>query len=209
MSDGSRLPGRRGRLALAVILAAAAGSIYAGSRVATGDASSPNAVVPLRHAALPPTLREAIARAAKADGVDPSSVVKAAPAGAGAETFAALVGAGADGNPRISFFHGFGMTQFQPPGHLFLRGAEMAFSEGYSGPQHDPVRVGIVGATRASVEHVTIELVDGRVIEAPLVAVRGVQLFAYAGDTPDAFPAVVKAYGRDGALVQTHEIPRP
>jgi hypothetical protein len=209
MSERLRLRGRRVPLALAVVLAAAAGSIYAGGRVATGDASPPNAVVPLRHAILPPTLRDAIARAAKADGVDPASVVEAAPAGAGAETFAALVGAGADGNARVSFFHGFGMTQFQPPGHLFLRGSAMAFSEGYSGPQHDPVRVGIVGAARASVEHVTIELVDGRVIDTPLAAVKGVQLFAYASDTRDAFPAVVKAYGHDGTLVQTHEIPRP
>src|SRR5690349_15360298 len=102
MSERLRLPGRRGRFVLAVILTAAAGSIYAGSRVASGDASPPNAVVPLRHATVPPTLREAIARAAKADGVDPSSVVEAAAAGAGAETFAAFVGAGADGNPRVS-----------------------------------------------------------------------------------------------------------
>ena|SRR5438067_6106481 len=197
------------RISLAVLLAAAAGGAYVSTRVGAGDASPPRAAVPLRGAALPPALRDAIARAAKAEGVDPGSVVEAAATGAGGDTMAALVGAGADANARVSFFHGFGMTQFQPPGRLFRPGAEMAFSEAYSGRQHEPARVGIVGAVRASVQRVTIELVGGRLIETSLVPNRGLLFFAYVGDTPDTFPAVVRAYDRSGSLVQTHEIPRP
>lgn len=85
----------------------------------------------------------------------------------------------------------------------------MAFSEGYSGPQHEPVRVGIVGAVRAVVQRVTIELADGQIVETPLAANRGLRFFAYVGGTPDTFPRAVHAYDRSGSLVQTHEIVRP
>jgi hypothetical protein len=209
MSERQKLPRVRGRLVVSLLLVAAAGGAYVTARVGVGGASAPRAATPLREGALPPALRDAIVRAARADGVDPGTVVEAAVTGTGDATMAALVGAGADGAVRVSFFHGFGMTQFQPPGRLFRRGADMAFSEGYSGPQHEPVRVGIVGAVRPSVERITIDLADGRALEAPLVASRGLQFFAYAGGTPDAFPVSVHAYDRSGSLVQTHEIPRP
>ena len=129
--------------------------------------------------------------------------------GAGDTSRTALVGKDRSGVVRVSFLQGFGMTFFQPLDHLFHPGEPLAFSEGFSGPQHEPVRIGVVGAARASVDRVTIELADGSVIDAPLATSSGLSFFAYAGESPADFPTVVRAYGHNGVLLQTHEIPTP
>jgi hypothetical protein len=173
-----------------------------------GAASAPPVAASTASRDLPPGLGAAIVRAAREDGVDPATVAAAASAGPEDSSVAALVGKGFDGGVRVSFFHRFGMTAFQPPGHLFANGDQLAFSEGYSGPQHAPVRVVVAGAARPAVTRVAIELADGRVVDAPLTRQAGLAFFAYAGNSPADFPKTVRGYAH-GALVQTHEIPTP
>jgi hypothetical protein len=197
------------RIVLGLLLGASAAAALAVFHTASTGASAPPAVVSLREAQLPPNLVDAIRSAARADGVDPDSVVEVGGIGSGSTRRSVLVGEDANGLPRVSFFQGFGMTLFQPARHLFETGDPVAFSEGYSGPEHEPVRVGVVGAARESVDRVAIELGDGRVVDAPLATSHGLRFFAYAGDLPADFPTVVRAYGRSGALLQTHEIPQP
>jgi hypothetical protein len=211
MSDSrrsSRLHGvkRRVQVSFAAALVVSAGVLIVVLRPGSGGASASPVAAPLAARGLPLGLGDAILRGAREDGVDPASVVAAATAGGG--SVAALVGNGLDGGVRVSFFHEFGMTTFQPPGHLFANGDQLAFSEGYSGPQHEPVRVVVAGAARPAVTRVAIELADGRVVDAPLTRHAGLSFFAYAGSSPADFPRTIRGYAR-GVLVQTHEVPSP
>jgi hypothetical protein len=162
--------------------------------------------VPIGKAQLPPNLKDFIRSGAKQDGVDPNSVVEVASTDGGTGR-AALVGLGADKQPRVSFFQGFGMTFFQPLGHLFAHGEPLAYSEGFLGPKGAPNQVGIVGAARQRVDHVTIELASGRVIDAPLASSHGLGFFAYTGSAAADFPKTVRAYDASGNVIQTHEVP--
>jgi len=209
MTARSRLTSPLARTVLVLLLGASAAVAVVLFHARSTSAFVPPAVVPLSKADLPLSIRAAIRAGASADGVDPDSVVEVGGIGAGDTSRAALVGKDRSGLARISFLQGFGMTFFQPPGRLFQQGEPMAFSEGFSGPQHEPVRIGVVGAARANVDRVTIEVADGSVIDAPLARNNGLSFFAYAGESPAAFPTVVRAYGHDGMLLQTHEIPRP
>jgi len=209
MKDRSLLTSPIARTALVLLLGAAGAGAVALFHARSTNASARPAVVALSKAELPPSMQAAIRAGASADGVDPDSVVEVGGLGAGDTSRAALVGKDRSGVVRVSFLQGFGMTLFQPLGHLFQPGQPLAFSEGFSGPQHEPVRIGVVGAARASVDRVTIELADASVIDAPLATSSGLSFFAYADDSPADFPTVVRAYGRSGVLLQTHEIPRP
>jgi hypothetical protein len=177
-------------------------------RASSGQAIAAPTVVPIGNAQLPPNLNDFIRAGAQEDGVDPNSVVEVASTEAG-DMRAALVGVGSDRQPRVSFFQGFGMTFFQPLGHLFAHGDPLAYSEGFVGPQGAPSEVGIVGAAQARVVHVTIELASGRVITAALASSHGLAFFAYTGSAAEDFPKTVRAYDASGSVVQTHEVPTP
>ncbi|HEX6700600.1 MAG TPA: hypothetical protein VF101_07700 [Gaiellaceae bacterium] len=192
---------------MGALLAVVAGLVLAVARPGSGGASASLVGDHANGGGLPPERRDAILRGAREDGVDPATVVAAATAGPEGAAVAALVGTGFDGRVRVSFFHGFGMTAFQPPGHLFARGEQLALSEGYSGPQHEPVRVVVVGAARPTVSRVEIELADGRTVDAALNRRAGFGFFAYVGASPTEFPTFVRAFA-GGVLVQTHEIPK-
>jgi hypothetical protein len=209
ITKGGRMAVTRNRIALALLLAAASASalvFFFLFQTSSGRAVAPPTVVPIGKSQLPPNIRDFIRAGAQKDGVDPNSVDEIVSAEAGA-TRAALVGTGADGQPRVSFFQGFGMTFFQPLGHLFAHGEPLAYSEGFVGPRGAPTQVGIVGAAKARVDHVTIELASGRVVDAPLASSHGLGFFAYTGDTAADFPKVARAYDASGNVVATHEVP--
>jgi hypothetical protein len=206
---GARTSAARRRVAYGLVLAVSVGLAAIILPTSSGRATARPAVIPLAKAELPPQLRDQIRSQAKADGVDPDSIVEVGAFGSGRTGRAALVGKGSDGGACVSFFQGFGMTFFQPPGRLFHHGEQVAFSEGFSGPQNQFSRVGVVGAARPSVDRIDVELGDGTIVDAPLVASNGLLFFAYAGDAPSAFPKVVRAYRADGSLLLAHEIPQP
>jgi hypothetical protein len=197
----------RYRIGAVVVLAAAAVVAATFFRASPGHATAAPTVVPLAKSRLSMQASDFIRGRAIKDGVDPDSLVEVG-AFQGGTTRAAIVGRGiADRVPYVSFYQGFGMTYFQSPAHLFPRGEQMTYSEGYSGPKDATERVGIVGATRPSVDHVTIEVGDGRVLEARLASSSGMRFFAYTGNSPADFPKTVRAYDASGKLVATHEVP--
>jgi hypothetical protein len=177
------------------------------SHSSSSEAAPVPRVLALADSELPFQAQKAIRRCADGDGVNPRSVVEVGGFGSGTAQPAALVGSTADGSASVSFFQGFGLTCFQAPAQLFRGGDPVALNEGFVGPQRQPTQVGVVGAAKESVDHVTIELGDGDVIEAPLVSTRGLRFFAYAGESADRFPRLVRAYDAVGNLLLEHEIP--
>lgn len=206
---GANMAGRRKQIAFGVFVTAAASLAAVLFHTSLGGAARTLDVVPLAKSELPAQAKGAISAGALADGVDPATIDEVGGFGTGTSRRAALVGRSSDGLPRVSFFQGFGMTFFQSPARLFARGEEVAFSEGFVGPQYNPTAVRVVGATKASVDRLAIELADGTVIDAPLVSTSGLRFFAYTGESPGRFPKVVRAYDDNGALRVEHEIPEP
>lgn len=208
VGKGAGMTGRRKRTAIGLLVASAAAVAAVFLQTSVGGASRVPAVVPLGKSELPAQAKDAISAGAQADGVDPTTIEEIGGFGVGTSRRAVLVGLGSDGSPRLSFFQGFGMTFFQPPARFFPNGEQVAFSEGFVGPQGDPTEVGVVGAAKASVDRVAIELGDGTVMDAPLASSTGLRFFAYTGQSPATFPRVVRAYDGSGVLVVEHEIPR-
>lgn len=194
-------------LVLGIVAAATAAGILV--YASAGGASRVPTIIPLAKSDIPAEAIDTISAGARADGVDPTTIQEVGGSGEGASRRAVLVGsASADGSTRISFFHGFGMTFFQSLDRLFSNGEQVAFSEAFVGPQGHPTEVTALGATKANVDHVAIELVNGTVVDAALASTRGLRFFVYTGSSPVSFPDVVRAYDASGTLIVGHEIPK-
>lgn len=168
-----------------------------------GAAGRAPAFVPLARAEVTPQLKANIELAAKAEGIPYDSIVEVGGSGTGEYRRSAFLGVDKAGVVKVSLSAGFGFTPFLPENKLFRLDNNMIVGEGFSGPPSQVRSVGMTGAVKPNVDHVTIAQKDGSITEAPLAKapLGDLRFFASFSDVPEHFPTLVRAYDTRGMLV--------
>jgi hypothetical protein len=152
------------------------------------------------------SLASEIAKAARARGVDASTVVELGGSGAGSRRHAVLVGTDTSGAKLVSLLSGFGMSDFVAGDRFVNANKPMFVSDSVEGPSTEARVVGIVGITTQQVAHVTVTLANRTTMTLPLDKASDAPYsgFSYVSDQPATFPANVTGYATDGRVVARH-----
>lgn len=192
-------------LAFVAVLAAA---ILAVVQSTSSKASPLREATPLDQTQLSPTVKAAIAKAARQKGIDPDKVVELGGSGSGSQRHALLTSTDGSGATLVSFLSGFGMSDFVVGSRYANPDRAMVVTDSVEGPSTDARIVGIVGIATRAVQRVTLDLANGTTITLTVSRAPGIpyEAFSYVSSEASTFPVQVAAYNARGNVLAEHAV---
>ena len=189
---------------VAALTAAVVAVVHSGS----SEASPVRRATPLAQTGLSPTVKAAIAKAARQKGADPADVVELGGSGSGSQRHGVLAGTDASGATLVSFFTGFGMSDFVAGSRYANQDRPMLVTDSVEGPSTDARIVGIAGVATRAVQRVTVDLANGTTITLDVGRAPGIPYegFSYVSGNASTFPAKVTAYNAGGKVLAEHAV---
>jgi hypothetical protein len=193
---------------LALAVAAAAAIIAVVNSGSSNASAVSHQAAPLARANLTRGVWAAVAKTARANGVDPNNVVELGGTGSGSQRHAVLSGKDASGATVFSVLSGFGMSDFVPGDRFVDSNHPMFVSDSVEGPSTDARIVGIVGIATRTVESVTLDLANGTTTTLAVTRAPGIPYdgFSYVSNNRATFPVKVTAYSAGGRVLAEHEV---